>query len=67
MKGTEVPMLNSRLRSLELELKALKDKLAQDEVDTKPFASLYGLLRGQSESTAEELEAVRYRIPPQRS
>lgn len=67
MKGTEVPMLDSRLRSLELELKILKDKLAQDRVNTKPFASLYGLLQGQSESTAEELEAARYRILPQRS
>lgn len=66
MKGTEVPMLDSRLRSLELELKILKDKLARDKVDTKPFASLYGLLRGQSESTDEELEASEYHIPLQR-
>lgn len=61
MAGVQTPWLNSRLKSLELELKILKAKIPQTPNDSKLFSSLYGVLKGQSESTLEEIQEVEYR------
>lgn len=61
MKGAEAPLLNSRVKSLELELKILKAKLAQTTADNEPLSSLHGLLKGRSESTYKEIQEVEYR------
>ncbi|MCS6936479.1 MAG: hypothetical protein NZ610_04520 [Candidatus Bipolaricaulota bacterium] len=61
MKDIQVPWLGSRVKSLELELKILRAKLAQSAQDGKPLSSLYGLLKGQSESTFEEIQETEYR------
>lgn len=61
MKGAETPLWNSRVKSLELELKILKAKLAQTTANSEPLSSLYGLLKGQSESTYEDIQEAEYR------
>ncbi len=60
MKGIEVPLLNSRVKSLELQLKILKAKVAQTTANSEPLSLLYGLLKGQSESTYEEIQEAEY-------
>ena len=62
MKWVEATWWSSRVKSLELELKILKAHL-RDKSQGKPLASLYGVLKDQSESTFEEIEAIKYRIP----
>jgi hypothetical protein len=61
MKGVEASLLNSRVRSLELELKILKAQLAQTAVKSEPLSALYGLLKGQSASTYKEIQEAKYR------
>ncbi len=61
MKGVEAPLLTSRVKSLELEVKILKAQLAQDAINSEPLSSLYGLLKGQSESTYKEIQEAKYR------
>lgn len=53
----------ARVKSLELELQILKAQLAREpSPEARPFAGLYGALRGHSESTEEEIRAVEYRL-----
>lgn len=62
MKGSaEAPLLNSRVKSLELELKILKAQMARTPSERKLFSSLYGVLKDQSESTIEEIQEAEYR------
>jgi hypothetical protein len=57
-------MLASRIRTLELQLAVLKAS-AEKMSDRKPthrFADLYGILKGQSDTTEEEIEAAEYKV-----
>jgi len=61
MKEAEVPLWSSRIKSLELELKILKAQLAQTAAKSEPLSALYGLLKGQSQSTYKEIQEAEYR------
>jgi len=62
MKKGESALLGARVKSLELELKILKAKLNQTREKSESFASLYGLLRGKSDSTYEEIQEAEYQL-----
>jgi len=59
--------IQSQIKSLELQLQLLKAKLQKSEqnVPRKSFGDLCGILKGQVESTEEEIDAVLYRMPPE--
>jgi hypothetical protein len=60
----DINLIRSHLRSLEAELQVLKARMG--EVGTKEpdadrsFAQLYGVVRGQADSTEEDIDAVLY-------
>lgn len=60
MAEIKAPWLNSRVKSLELELKILKAKIAQTADGSKSFSSLYGVLKGQSKSTLTDIQKTEY-------
>jgi hypothetical protein len=58
--------MQSQLKGLELQIQLLKAKLQKSQFQQAPpkyFGDLYGLLKGQVESTEEEIDAVLYRVP----
>lgn len=61
MAQQDIDHLASRVKSLELQLKALKAQLANDQ--TESLASLHGMLRGQCNSTEADIARATYRLP----
>ncbi len=59
--------VQSQIKSLELQLQILQAKLRKEQQKSpkKSFGDLYGLLKGQAESTEEEIDAVLYQLPPE--
>jgi hypothetical protein len=59
--------IQSQIKSLELQLQLLKAKVQKLEqtTPTHSFGDLCGILKGQVESTEEEIDAVIYRMPPE--
>lgn len=58
--------MQSQLKGLELQVQLLKAKLQKSKSQQAPpkfFGDLYGILKGQAESTEEEIEAALYRVP----
>lgn len=58
--------MQSQLKGLELQIQLLKAKLQKSQSPPAPpkyFGDLYGLLKGQVESTEEEIDAILYRVP----
>ncbi|MFN7947770.1 MAG: hypothetical protein U0Z53_20645 [Blastocatellia bacterium] len=64
---SERELILSQIKSLETQLRVLQACIAALPEDAEPasctFADLYGTLRGQSQSSSEEIEAVLYQIP----
>lgn len=59
MPEPDALLLNAQVKSLELQLKVLKAELREGGLEPHPFASLYGLLQGESDTTPEEIEEVK--------
>ena len=56
--------LIAQIKGLEAQLAVLKaqvKRLNQTEA-SKPFADLYGILKGKAESSEEDIEAAKYRL-----
>jgi len=62
MPESDALLLNSQVKSLELQLKVLKAELGEGRLEPRSFASLYGLLQGQSDTTWEEIEQAQYKL-----
>lgn len=54
--------LDSQIASLRVQLSVLEAQLRR-QARKSEFAELYGFLRDASDSSAEEIDAVRYRLP----
>jgi len=65
MDNTE--LIITQIKSLEAQLRVLHARIqsppAQPVGPSHSFAELYGRLRGQVESSEEEIDAVLYRLP----
>ena len=57
--------IESQLKKLELQMQVLKAKLKKLQANTPAeiFGDLRGILKGQAQSTEEEIGAVLYRMP----
>lgn len=62
MAQQDMDNLASRVKSLELQLKVLKAQLANETNKTEALANLYGVLRGQSNSTEADIAQATYRL-----
>ena len=56
------PELDSQIASLKAQLAVLEAQMRRQERKTD-FAGLYGFLRNVSDSSDEEIDAVRYGLP----
>lgn len=64
---SERELILSQIKSMETQLRVLQACIAALPEDAAAvpytFADLYGTLRGQSQSSREEIDAVLYQIP----
>ena len=56
--------LIAQIKGLEVQLAVLKAQVKRlgATAPPKPFADLYGILRGKVKSSEEEIDAVKYRL-----
>lgn len=55
----------SQIKTLETQLSVLKERVKKIEKETEkdsPFSSLYGVLKGKSDTPYEEIKEVEYKI-----
>ena len=58
----ESEILESQIKSIQLQLQVLKAKTQKTTSTNHTFASLYGVLKGVVESTIEDIEAIEYQV-----
>jgi hypothetical protein len=58
-------LIKSHLKSLEIQLRVIEARVSKSEPGSqrRTFDELHGLLRGQSDSSEAEIDAVLYRVP----
>lgn len=58
--------IKSQLNTLELQVRALRAqvKVLEGERKRRTFGELYGVMKGVSDTTAEEIDACQLRNPP---
>ena len=64
MKITNKEVLIAQIKGLEAQLAVLESQVKRLGTTTtpKPFASLYGILKGKTESSEEDIESVKYHM-----